>query len=198
MAAPDVVDAARALVHGRVKLCGLTREADVELAAQAGATHAGLIFVPGTPRAVTLDEARPLAAAARSAWHQGGRRVPRCAARRGGSDRRRAPARRRPATRVGGSERTCARASARTSKCGACAPTAPPARPGADRSLFDTGSGGTGQAVRLVAARRARRPCDGVSRGRDRARQRARCGARRSLWARRRFSGRGPSGREGS
>ena len=55
MAAPDVVDAARALVHGRVKVCGLTRVADVERAAQAGATHAGFIFVPGTPRAVSSE-----------------------------------------------------------------------------------------------------------------------------------------------
>ncbi len=65
MAAPDVAEAARALVHGRVKLCGLTRGEDVAAAARAGATHAGMILVPGTPRAVTIDEARPLAATAR-------------------------------------------------------------------------------------------------------------------------------------
>jgi len=65
MAAPDVAQAARALVHGRVKLCGLTRIEDVALAASAGATHAGLILVPGTPRALSLDEAQPLAASAR-------------------------------------------------------------------------------------------------------------------------------------
>ena len=66
MAAPDVAQAARALVHGRVKLCGLTRLEDVALAASAGATHAGLIMVSGTPRALTLDEARPLADVAHS------------------------------------------------------------------------------------------------------------------------------------
>ncbi len=65
MAAPDIATAARALVHGRVKLCGLTRVEDVALAARAGATHAGLIMVPGTPRTLTLDEARPLAEVAR-------------------------------------------------------------------------------------------------------------------------------------
>ena len=65
MVAPDIAQAARALVHGRVKLCGLTRVEDVELAARAGATHAGLIMVPVTPRAVTVNEAKPLAAAAR-------------------------------------------------------------------------------------------------------------------------------------
>ena len=66
MAANDVVDAARALVHGRVKVCGLTRSADVELAARAGATHAGMIFVAGTPRAVTIDQARGLAETAKA------------------------------------------------------------------------------------------------------------------------------------
>lgn len=56
MASADIVEAARSLVHGRVKLCGLTRAEDVELAARSGATHAGFIFVPGTPR--TIDEER--------------------------------------------------------------------------------------------------------------------------------------------
>jgi indole-3-glycerol phosphate synthase/phosphoribosylanthranilate isomerase len=65
MAAKDVVEAARSLVHGRVKLCGLTRSEDVELAASAGATHAGFIFVPETPRAVTTEQARPLIETAR-------------------------------------------------------------------------------------------------------------------------------------
>lgn len=66
MAADDVGEAARALVFGRVKICGLTRREDVHLAAAAGATHAGLILVPGTPRALTIEEARPLAALARA------------------------------------------------------------------------------------------------------------------------------------
>jgi indole-3-glycerol phosphate synthase/phosphoribosylanthranilate isomerase len=67
MAAPDVGQAARALVHGRVKLCGITRRDDVALAAASGATHVGLIMVPGTPRAITTDQARPLAEAIRQA-----------------------------------------------------------------------------------------------------------------------------------
>ena len=66
MAAPDVAQAARALVHGRVKVCGLTRVEDVALAARCGATHAGMIFVAGTPRAIDLEHARPLAEAARA------------------------------------------------------------------------------------------------------------------------------------
>jgi indole-3-glycerol phosphate synthase/phosphoribosylanthranilate isomerase len=64
MKAPRPAQAARALAFGRVKVCGLTSPADVAEAAAAGATHAGFVLVPGTPRAVTLSEARPLAAAA--------------------------------------------------------------------------------------------------------------------------------------
>jgi len=66
MAAEDVGEAARALVFGRVKVCGLTRAEDVRAAATAGATHAGLILVPGTPRALTLEQAKPLAELARA------------------------------------------------------------------------------------------------------------------------------------
>jgi indole-3-glycerol phosphate synthase/phosphoribosylanthranilate isomerase len=65
MAAPDVREAARALVFGRVKVCGLTREEDVAAVAAAGATHAGLILVPGTPRHLDLEQAADLAAVAR-------------------------------------------------------------------------------------------------------------------------------------
>ena len=67
MASDDIADAARALVHGRVKICGLTRSEDVAAAGAAGATHAGLIFVAGTPRALELEAARELADAARTA-----------------------------------------------------------------------------------------------------------------------------------
>lgn len=66
MAASDIGGAARALVHGRVKLCGLTRGEDVALAARSGATHAGFIFVPGTPRAIDGQRGRDLTALARS------------------------------------------------------------------------------------------------------------------------------------
>lgn len=55
--------AARALVHGRVKLCGLRTIEDV--AAAAPATFAGFVFVPGTPRHLDVDAAVPLAAMAR-------------------------------------------------------------------------------------------------------------------------------------
>ena len=58
--------AARALAFGRVKMCGLTDPADVDAAIRAGATHAGFVMVPDTPRAVTRAAAEPLAEAARA------------------------------------------------------------------------------------------------------------------------------------
>ncbi|MEO8142130.1 MAG: hypothetical protein ABI617_05685, partial [Sphingomicrobium sp.] len=46
---------ARALAFGRVKLCGMRTAADLRAAAPAA--YVGLVFVPGTPRAVTVDQA---------------------------------------------------------------------------------------------------------------------------------------------
>lgn len=65
MAASDIGEAARALVHGRVKLCGLKRFWEVACAAQAGATHAGFVTVPGSPRAVSARQVIALATSAR-------------------------------------------------------------------------------------------------------------------------------------
>jgi phosphoribosylanthranilate isomerase len=45
-----------------VKICGLTREADVDAAIAAGADMVGFVLVPDTPRHVELDRARALAA----------------------------------------------------------------------------------------------------------------------------------------
>ncbi|PWJ16223.1 phosphoribosylanthranilate isomerase [Jannaschia seohaensis] len=45
----------------RVKVCGLTRPADVEACAAAGAAYMGLVFFPKSPRHVDLDTARELA-----------------------------------------------------------------------------------------------------------------------------------------
>jgi phosphoribosylanthranilate isomerase len=45
-----------------VKICGLTREQDVDAAIAAGADMVGFILVPDTPRHVELDRARALAA----------------------------------------------------------------------------------------------------------------------------------------
>jgi indole-3-glycerol phosphate synthase/phosphoribosylanthranilate isomerase len=66
MKAPNSGEAARALAYGRVKVCGLTRLEDVARAAALGATHAGFVFVPGTPRAVTAEGAQFLAEQARA------------------------------------------------------------------------------------------------------------------------------------
>jgi indole-3-glycerol phosphate synthase/phosphoribosylanthranilate isomerase len=52
MAAEDIAFAARSLVHGPVKICGLTRAEDVNAVIRAGATHAGLIFAADSPRHV--------------------------------------------------------------------------------------------------------------------------------------------------
>lgn len=65
MRADDVAQAARRLLFGVVKICGLTNADDVRLAAAAGATHAGFIFVPETPRQVSANAAAPLMAEAR-------------------------------------------------------------------------------------------------------------------------------------
>jgi phosphoribosylanthranilate isomerase len=45
-----------------VKICGLGREQDVDVAVAAGADLAGFVLVPTSPRAVSLDRARALAA----------------------------------------------------------------------------------------------------------------------------------------
>jgi len=66
MAAPDTGQAARALVHGHVKVCGLTCAADVQLAGRSGATHAGLIFAPFSSRTVTSERGSGLAEEARA------------------------------------------------------------------------------------------------------------------------------------
>ena len=63
MCAPDPAQAARALIFGRTKLCGLNRGADFDAARPAA--FAGFVFASGSPRQVTPDEAAPLAGLAR-------------------------------------------------------------------------------------------------------------------------------------
>lgn len=46
----------------RIKICGLTREADVEAAVEAGADAIGLVFYPRSPRHVDLARAQQLVA----------------------------------------------------------------------------------------------------------------------------------------
>ena len=63
MRSAEPAQAARGLIFGRTKLCGLNRGADVRAARPAA--FAGFVFVPGSPRHVTADEAAPLAGTAR-------------------------------------------------------------------------------------------------------------------------------------
>jgi phosphoribosylanthranilate isomerase len=46
----------------RIKICGLTREADVDAAVDAGADAVGFVLYPASPRAVTAQRAATLAA----------------------------------------------------------------------------------------------------------------------------------------
>jgi indole-3-glycerol phosphate synthase/phosphoribosylanthranilate isomerase len=63
MRADEPAQAARVLIFGRTKLCGLNREVDIR--ASRPASFAGFVFVPGSPRHVTANEAAPLAGHAR-------------------------------------------------------------------------------------------------------------------------------------
>lgn len=60
----DVAAAARELIFGRVKVCGLTRERDAQAALASGASFGGLIFAPSSPRAVSAEQALRLVQAA--------------------------------------------------------------------------------------------------------------------------------------
>jgi indole-3-glycerol phosphate synthase/phosphoribosylanthranilate isomerase len=152
MASSDIIGAARSLVHGSVKLCGLTRAEDVEFAARAGATHAGFIFVPGTPRAIDLTRSRELAEIGRES---GLKIVGVFRDAETGEMVRAADELQLDAVQLHGIENAAAvrRALPETTEiwalCGVDK-SAASARTGADRSLFDTiscgSSGGTGRA----------------------------------------------------
>jgi len=63
MRSAEPAQAARALIFGRVKLCGLNRPEDIEAGRRA--TFAGFVFVAGSPRQLTAENAAPLAGIAR-------------------------------------------------------------------------------------------------------------------------------------
>ena len=63
MRADDPGEAARALAFGRVKVCGITDAHDAAMAAEHGATYAGLVMVPNTPRAIAATAAEAVAEA---------------------------------------------------------------------------------------------------------------------------------------
>lgn len=60
MGAADVDRAARRLIYGETKVCGLTSAPDGAAAERAGATHGGVIFAPESPRWVTEGAAREI------------------------------------------------------------------------------------------------------------------------------------------
>lgn len=147
MRAADPGAAARALAFGRVKVCGLTNAADLDMAARAGATYAGLVMVPGTPRAVSPAAAEAILSASRAKTRIVGifrNEDPAnvtAAARRLGLH----------AVQFHGSEEVGAyRASLpEETEIWAAAQVGagmPDPRAGADRILFDSGPGGTGRA----------------------------------------------------
>ena len=49
-------------VRTRIKICGITRTVDARAAVDAGADALGLVFWPGTPRVVGIDQARAIVA----------------------------------------------------------------------------------------------------------------------------------------
>ncbi len=63
MRSSDPAQAARELIFGRTKLCGLNCGADMRAARPAA--FVGFVLVPGSPRHVTADEAAPLAGMSR-------------------------------------------------------------------------------------------------------------------------------------
>jgi phosphoribosylanthranilate isomerase len=52
------MDTRSAALQPRVKICGIRRPEDAQLAVDLGADALGFVFWPGSPRAVTADEAR--------------------------------------------------------------------------------------------------------------------------------------------
>ncbi|HEX7025210.1 MAG TPA: bifunctional indole-3-glycerol-phosphate synthase TrpC/phosphoribosylanthranilate isomerase TrpF [Gemmatimonadales bacterium] len=68
MRAHDLDAAARELVHGRTKICGLTRPEHAAAACAAGATHGGVMFATGSPRRIGPGTARHVMAGAPLQW----------------------------------------------------------------------------------------------------------------------------------
>jgi indole-3-glycerol phosphate synthase/phosphoribosylanthranilate isomerase len=60
MAEADLAKAVKQLVFGRVKVCGITRVEDCANALRAGASYIGLIFVPESPRFISIEDAQAL------------------------------------------------------------------------------------------------------------------------------------------
>jgi indole-3-glycerol phosphate synthase/phosphoribosylanthranilate isomerase len=68
MARSDLDAATRQLVHGQVKVCGLTRPQDARAAEAAGAVFGGLIFANKSPRRVSAEQAEAIVRTAGLMW----------------------------------------------------------------------------------------------------------------------------------
>jgi indole-3-glycerol phosphate synthase/phosphoribosylanthranilate isomerase len=144
MRAADPARAARALAFGRVKVCGVTNQADAALAERAGASWIGFVMVPGTPRAVTVETAAPIAETVTAAKVAVFRNAKVAAV----ADAARALA--LGAVQLHGAEDAAYIKALRGMlpegveiwATGAVGEAVPEARPGADRTLFDTSVGG--------------------------------------------------------
>ena len=64
MAHDDLNAAVRRVLLGENKVCGLTRPEDSKAACESGAIYGGLIFVPSSPRFVSIEQAREVQSAA--------------------------------------------------------------------------------------------------------------------------------------
>lgn len=64
MAEADLAKAVKNLVYPQVKVCGITEVATAQFLADSPAQYAGLIFAPQSKRAVDLDQAKNIVAAA--------------------------------------------------------------------------------------------------------------------------------------
>lgn len=58
MSHQDLHAAVRRVLLGENKVCGLTRAQDAHTAYESGAIYGGLIFVPSSPRAINIEQAR--------------------------------------------------------------------------------------------------------------------------------------------
>jgi phosphoribosylanthranilate isomerase len=52
----------KSVVHTRIKICGITRPEDARSAADSGADAIGLVFYPGSRRAISVDRAAEIVA----------------------------------------------------------------------------------------------------------------------------------------
>jgi len=60
MQAQSIALGLRKLIFGEVKVCGLTRREDTDLAWQSGASYGGIIFTTKSSRYMTIEQAEPL------------------------------------------------------------------------------------------------------------------------------------------